>query len=354
MLKLVSQQSKKAGHPPGTLMHTGEKRSDITDITIFDYNEAGFKELTYDSLHGVMPEKSEAAVRWINVVGLHQIDILEKLGEHYGLHPLVMEDILNTAQRPKLEDYENYIYIVAKLLYIDDKTDEVVPEQLSIVLGRDFVISFGENPAEVFEPVRERIKSGAGRIMKMGADYLAYSLIDSIVDSYFVVLERLGDEIEFAEDLLTTCSSAETLKDIHHLKKDMLYFHKSIWPFREVAGILEHGESPLIRETTRVYLHDVYDHIIQAMDTTETYRDMLSGMLDIYLSSISNRMNEVMKVLTIISTLFMPLTFIAGVYGMNFKFMPLLEWKWGYYGVLLAMALVVVFMILYFRKRKWF
>jgi magnesium transporter len=285
--------------------------------------------------------------------GIHQVEILEQLGECMGVHPLVLEDILNTDQRPKLEDFDDYLFIVLKMSHYDDQNGEMEVEQISLILGPNYVVSFQERPGDVFDPIRERITNGRGRIRKLGADYLAYALIDAIVDHYFVVLEQIGEKIEFLEEELITDPTPETLQTIHNLKREMIFLRKSVWPLREVVGGLERRESPLIGESIAVYLRDVYDHTIQVIDTLETFRDMISGMLDIYLSSVSNRMNEVMKVLTIIATIFIPLTLIAGIYGMNFKHMPELEQPWGYpvvWGVMLATAIV---MLIYFRRKKW-
>jgi magnesium transporter len=264
-----------------------------------------------------------------------------------------LEDILNTDQRPKMEDYGEYIYIVLRDLDYSDKSNEIEGEQISLIVGSNFVFSFQEREGDTFDPIRDRIRNNKGRIRKMGADYLAYALLDSIVDNYFIILERLGEKIEWLEEKLVTDPARETLQTIHHLKRELLFLRKGVWPLREVINSLARGESSLVTEPARVYLRDVYDHTIQTIDTIETYRDMVSGMLDIYLSSVSNRLNSVMKVLTIIATIFMPLTFLAGVYGMNFKFMPELEWRWGYPLVWLIMAGIGVSMLIYFRKKKW-
>jgi magnesium transporter len=234
-----------------------------------------------------------------------------------------------------------------------DNSNEIVTEQISLILGPNFVISFQEKKGTVFNPIRERIRNDKGRIRKMGSDYLAYSLLDLIVDNYFIIMEKLGEKIEFLEEEVVTHPTPETLQTIHHLKREMIFLRKGVWPLREVVSGLERGESSLIKESTRIYLRDVYDHTIQTIDTIETYRDMVSGMLDIYLSSISNRLNAVMKVLTIIATIFMPLTFLAGIYGMNFKYMPELTWKWGYPVLCLIMIGIGIFMLAYFKKKNW-
>ena len=353
MPKLIKKRSKKAGLPPGTLVHIGEKKSETPKITIMDYDESSFQEKEIKTIEECLLFKDKPTVTWINVDGLHQVEILEKIGECYGFHPLVLEDILNTDQRPKMEDYGDYIYIVLKMLDQGNKNNEIVMEQISLILGPNFVISFQEKEGDVFDPIRERIRNDKGRIRKMGADYLAYALLDSIVDNYFVILEKLGEKIEFLEEKLVTRPTPETLQTIHHLKREMIFLRKAVWPLREVISGLERNESSLIKESTKIYLRDIYDHTIQTIDTIETFRDMVSGMLDIYLSSVSNRLNSVMKVLTIIATIFMPLTFLAGIYGMNFKYMPELEWRWGYPVIWLIMIGIGFFMLLYFRKKKW-
>ncbi|PIX23878.1 MAG: magnesium and cobalt transport protein CorA [Deltaproteobacteria bacterium CG_4_8_14_3_um_filter_45_9] len=353
MPKPIKKRSKKAGLPPGTLVHIGEKKAETPKITIMDYDEAHFQEKETKTIEECLLFKDKPTVTWINIDGLHQVEILERLGECYGLHPLVLEDILDTDQRPKMEDYGEYLFIVLRMLNYNDKSSEIEAEQISLILGTNFVLSFQEKEGDTFNPIRERIRNSKGRIRRMGADYLSYSLLDSIVDNYFIILEKLGEKIEFLEDELVTRPTPETLQIIHHLKREMIYLRKAVWPLREVIGSLERGEPPLVKETIRVYLRDVYDHTIQVIDTIETFRDMVSGMLDIYLSSISNRLNAVMKVLTIIATIFMPLTFLAGIYGMNFKYMPELEWRWSYPVVWLIMVGIGVSMLLYFRKKKW-
>jgi magnesium transporter len=353
MPRLIKKRSKKAGLPPGTLVHIGEQKAEKTRITIIDYDEVGFQEKKIKTVEECFSFKDKPTVTWINVDAIHQVEVLELLGECFGLHPLVLEDILNTDQRPKLEDFGDYLFIVLKTFYYNDPSDELEPEQISLILGPSFVMSFQEREGDVFDPIRERIRNGKGRIRRMGADYLAYCLLDSIVDHYFVVLEQVGEEVEFLEEELVTNPTPETLQTIHNLKRDMIFLRKSVWPLREVVGALERGELSLIRESTGIYFRDVYDHTIQVVDTIETFRDMISGMLDIYLSSVSNRMNEVMKVLTIIATIFIPLTLITGIYGMNFHYMPELGWRWGYPMVWLVMLVIGVVMLVYFRRKKW-
>ena len=354
MTNTIRKRSQKTGLPPGALIHVGEQKSERTRITLLDYDEERVEEKELPRVDECLLFKEKKSVTWINVSGLHQVDLLERLNDCFGLHPLVLEDILNTDQRPKMEDFGDYLYIVLRMLDLDKKNENaIVSEQISLILGKNFVLTFQEREGDLFNPLRERIRNGKGRLRKMGPDYLVHALLDAIVDQYFVVLEKLGERIEFLEEELVTRPTPSTLHLLHQLKREMIFLRKSVWPLREVIGTLERGESPLIQASTNLYLRDIYDHTIQVIDNVETFRDMLSGMLDIYLSSISNRMNEIMKVLTIISTIFIPLTFIVGLYGMNFKFMPELESPWGYPAVLLLMLGVTVFMLFYFRRKKW-
>jgi len=352
--KLIRKREKKIGLPPGTPVYVGEMKEEEVKISIIDYDETHFQEREGKTIEECFPFKDTPTVTWINIDGIHDVDIIEKIGKHFELHPLIMEDIMNTEQRPKMEDFGNYLYVVLKMLYYDDEENETKVEQVSMILGDNFVISFQEREGDIFDSVRERLRNGKGRIRKMQADYLAYSLLDTIVDNYFTILEKLGDRIEELEERMVIDPKSETLHEIHRLKREMVFLRKSVWPLRELINGMERGESPLIHKATRIYLRDVYDHTIQVIDTVETYRDMLSGMHDTYLSSISNRMNEIMKVLTIIATIFIPLTFIAGVYGMNFEFMPELKWRWAYFIVWGVIIVIAIYMITYFKRRKWF
>jgi magnesium transporter len=353
MSKLIKKRGKKTGLPPGTPVFVGEKKTEEARISIMDYDETQFQERKAEKIEECFPFKETPTVTWINIDGVHQVDIVEKMGKHFDLHPLIMEDIVNTEQRPKMDDLGHYLFMVLKMLYYDKKDNEVKIEQASLILGENFVISFQEREGDIFDPIRERIRNAKGRIRKMGADYLAYALLDTVVDNYFTILEKLGEMIEELENRLVTDPRPETLHEIHKLKREMIFLRRSVWPLRELISGLERGESSLIKKATRIYLRDVYDHTIQVIDTVETFRDMLSGMHDTYLSSVSNRMNEVMKVLTIIATIFIPLTFIAGVYGMNFKFMPELEWQWAYFVVWVVIIFVAILMLIFFKRKKW-
>jgi magnesium transporter len=351
----TKRMSHKAGLPPGSLVHIGRRKVEQTRITIIDYDEKRVQEKEAKTVEECFPFKDQPTVTWVNIDGIHDMDIIEKVGKHFGIHPLVLEDIVNTGQRPKVEDFENYLFFVVKMLTYEenDKKGSINSEQVSILVGPHFVISFQERQGDVFEAIRDRLRNDKGRIRKEGSDYLAYALIDAIVDGYFIVLENLGDRIEGLEDAVIEDPSSQTLQKINGLKREMITLRRSVWPLREVIGSLERGGSSLIQPTTMTYLRDLYDHTVQVADTIETYRDMVAGTRDTYLSSVSNRMNEIMKVLTIIATIFIPVTFIAGVYGMNFKFMPELAWRGSYFVVLGVMAAVALVMIAYFKKKDW-
>ncbi|MFH1148608.1 MAG: magnesium/cobalt transporter CorA [Pseudomonadota bacterium] len=355
MVYRVTKRSEKAGLPAGSLIHLGKQKTGEVKIVAITYDESRFEERVVDRLEEIGQLRRQGTLSWINIHGVHDVEVLRRFGEDFGLHPLTLEDILSTDQRPKIEAFENYVFVVLKMLYCEDDSRDwdVTTEQISLVLGDGFVISFQETDRDIFGPIKERIQTGKGRVRKMGADYLAYSLLDFVVDSYFTVLEQLDERLEFLEEEVVTSPSPKTLQAIHSLKSEMVFLRKSVWPLREVISRLERGESAFITENTGIYLRDVYDHTIQVIDTVETFRDIVSGLLDIYLSSISNRTNAIMKVLTIIATIFMPLTFIAGVYGMNFQHMPELASVWGYPAVLALMAAVALIMIVFFRRRHW-
>jgi magnesium transporter len=353
MSRLIRRMSKTSGLPPGTVVPTVEGKPEKVHISIIDYSEAEFEETEAESIEDAFPFKDTPTVTWINIDGVHQVDIIECLGKHFDVHPLVLEDIANTAQRPKMEDFGDYIFVVFKMLRVDAGKDEVQVEQVSLILGPHFVISFQEMEGDVFNAIRDRIRQAKGRIRKMGADYLAYALMDAVVDNYFFILERFGERIEGMESELVTNPVPETLQHIHTLKRELIFLRKSVWPLRETISGLQRAESDLITDAIQIYLRDVYDHTIQVMDTVESLRDMVSGMLDTHLSSVSNRMNEVMKVLTIIATIFIPITFIAGIYGMNFPYMPELGWRGAYFAVLGVMAGVTLAMVIYFRRKRW-
>lgn len=354
MVEISGSRTKKSNLPAGTLVHTGEKKVPETKIKLIDYGKKEFIEKDMEEVSQCFPYKDERTISWINIDGLHDIKILEELGECFGFHPLILENILNTGQRPKIEVMDKYIYVVLKMIDTDPKATELTIEQVSIIFGKNFVISFQEKPLDIYKPIRKMLKNDKALARKQGSDFIAYLLIDAIVDNYYKVCEVIGERIEKFENKIILNPTQKTLGAIYKLKKDMLFIRKSIWPLREVIAALERGTSSLIKPHTKLYLRDVYDHVIQVIDTVETYREMLSEMIEIYLSSMSNKLNEIMKVLTIFSAVFIPLTFVASIYGMNFRLMPELSWKYGYLVVWIVIIAISIFLISYFKRKKWF
>ncbi|HPV51867.1 MAG TPA: magnesium/cobalt transporter CorA [Smithella sp.] len=353
MTSKYHKRSRKTGLAPGSLVHIGSPYAEKSKITLMQYNEGFFEAKDLESLKDFQADKDKEIITWLNVDGLTDIQLFEEIGRIFGLHPLVLEDILNTAQRPKMEDYGDYLYLVARNFH-DQENGSLLSEQVSIILGKNFILSFREKESDLFKSIREKISQNKGRIRKENTDYLAHALLDNIVDNYFVILENLEEKIEALEDDLIRQPDSSSLQAIHMLKRKLILLGKSLWPLREAISALERSDSALINKTTVVYFKDIYDHTIAIIDTVETFKDMLSGILDVYLDTVSNRLNEVMKILTVIATIFMPLTFIAGIYGMNFKYMPELDMRWGYFGILGVMLLVALFMVRYFRKKNWF
>jgi magnesium transporter len=322
-------------------------------ITIIDYDETGFNEAVVGSIEEIKPYLETPTVSWINIRGLPGPEAVEGIGKLFGLHPLIIEDMTNTGQRPRLEDMVDYLYLTVKTFRPARGSERVKTEQTGIVVGRRFVLSIEEGAEDPFEPVREKLRKYRGRIRKMGTDYLAYRLLDAIVDGYFEVLEALGERIEALEERVISNPTPDLLHEIQRLRTEMAQLYRSVWPLREVVGALTRDDLPQITKATTAYFRDVYDHTVQIIETMETDRDLVSGMLDIYVSSVSNRMNEIMKVLTIIATIFIPMTFVAGVYGMNFKNMPEYGTTWAYPAFWALIVAMGVFMLLYFRRKKW-
>ncbi len=354
MKKLFKKRSQKSGLLPGTLVHIGRAGTGDVKITVIDYNNDDFQEKQLSSIEQCRDLKERASVTWLNIDGLDDMGTIEQAGRFFNIHPLTLEDIVNTDQRPKIETFENYIFVVLKMLTFNDADKTIDGEQVSLILGGNFVLSFQERPGDVFDFIRERIRQAKGRIRKMEADYLVYSLIDAIVDNYFVILEKLGEIIESLEDEVVSDPTEKTVRKIHSIKRELIILRKSIWPLREVVNSLRKSETAQITKNTEIYFSDVYDHTIQIIDTLESFRDMASGMMDLYLSGVSNRMNSVMKVLTIIATIFIPLGFIAGVYGMNFEHMPELHSRWmypaGFWIIIIAIIAAMLFM---FKRKNW-
>ena len=354
MARLFKKSNKPIGGAPGALIHVGEKKVQKISTSILHYDQDQLIENDTADIEEFNNVRNQPGVTWYNIIGIHDTGFIEKLGKSVGIHPLTLEDIVNTRQRPKIDEHEDYIYLVFKMLAFDQQTELIKTEQISLIVGNSYVISIQEAEGDVFNPIRERIRKGKGRIRKSGCSYLAYTLIDAVVDQYYMILENLGEKIESLEQGLMDRPKTILLESLHNLKREMVLFRKKVWPMRELVNRLVKIESPLIHESTDIFYSDVYDHLVQVTDTIESFRDILSGLLDLHLATVSNRMNEVMKMLTIIATIFIPLTFIAGIYGMNFEWMPELRMKYGYFAALISMMIIAICMIIYFKKKKWF
>lgn len=350
--KKYSHRLKKIGLAPGTLVYMGKKHHIPLNVDIIYYDSENYERQTTASIDDCIPCKTKTGITWVNVNGLSDLESIQKIGNFYQLHPLLLEDLVNTGQRPKLDEYENCVFVVIKMLTYPEEGD-INTEHLSFVLGDNYVLSFQENEGDIFDSIRDRIESKKGRVRNSGADYLLMILMDAIIDHYFLVIETLGEKVEELENSLIENPSEELVFEIQHLKKEALSIRRAIFPLREVVNRVEKLELKFIQKETLHYFRDLYDHTIQIIESIELYRDMLFGLTDLYMSGLSNKMNSVMKVLTIISTIFIPLTFIVGVYGMNFQNMPELTFHNGYYVVLGVMFLIFVMMLFYFKKRKW-
>ena len=338
---------------PGTPVFIGEKRLDKVHIDVLDYSETAVDQhldVPVDRLLAPLPGKG---VTWISVKGVHDAAPITALGKIFGIHLLTLEDIVNTAQRPKIEEYADYVFIVLKTMLYNEREKTLVIEHISLIFGENFVISFQEGEGDLFSKIRERIFAAKSRIRSMHADYLAYALMDAVVDQYFLVVEKIGDRIEEIDERLLVDPRPTDVAEIHRIKRDLLHLRRAVWPLREEVGALGKSVSVLVGAETKVFLRDLYDHTIQVMDIVETSRDILGGMHDTYLTAVSNKMNETIKFLTVISTFFIPLTFLVGVYGMNFDYMPELRWHWGYLMIWGVMAAIVFVMVWFFKRKKW-
>ena len=351
--EMFQVKAKEVGLPPGTLIHVGKQRIETPIVSLIAYGQAHDESRDNVDITEATAHKETLTVSWINLSGIHDINVIQKLGTGFNLHPLALEDILNTQHRPKVEEMEGYSLIILKMLFFDEETQAIDTEQVSLVLGPHFVLTFQEREGDVFTGVRDRIQRSNGRIRQRGPDYLAYALIDSIVDSYFHILEKVGDRLAQLEDELINNPDQKILAQVHHYKRELMLLRKSVWPLREVINELHKEESAFVQESTQVFLRDLYDHTVQVLDTVEVFRDTVIGLQDLYMSAVGNRMNEIMKVLTIMASIFIPLTFVAGIYGMNFEYIPELKWRWGYFGVWGFMLACVAGMLVYFKRKKW-
>jgi magnesium transporter len=351
MGRLVRRRVSHPGAPPGTLVHTGPKKVETVRMSLVEYCPE-LREQEVQSVDEIFPLPGAPTVTWVNIEGLHEVELIRDLGERLLIHPLVLEDIVSTGQRPKVEDHGSYLYIVVPMLAIGE-SGSVEDEQLSLILGPDYVLMFQERPGDDFDPVRERIRSPSSRIRARGADYLAYALLDSVVDHYFVVLESIGTAADGMELEVIEGTRSDTVRRLHALKREMLVVRRAVWPVRELLNSLLRAETPLITEPTKVYLRDVYDHAIRIIDTVEVLRDVVSGLLDLNLSTVSHRVNEAVKSLTVMASIFIPLTFIVGWYGMNFEYMPEFSLPWAYPALLALMLVITLGLLWYFRRKGW-
>jgi len=329
------------------------KKNLETHIYIIEYDESGIIQHETSDMAEVREFLDRPSVTWINVVGLHQEDVLEKLSECIGLHSLLLEDICNTSHRPKIEDYDDYLFIITRGLKYDEVHSRILHEQLSMVLGQNFVVSFQEQENNIFNTIKHRILSSKGKIRKRRADYLAYALLDAVVDNYLVVMENFGDLVEELQTHLLRRASRDIRTGIHHVREELLALNREILPLRDAVNLIRKGDNQIISEETLPFFNDIYDHILEVIESLEGFKDTIRGMLDLYQARINSQLNDVMKVLTIISTIFMPLTFIVGIYGTNFRYLPELEWRYGYFAMLGVMFIIAVGMLVYFRKKKW-
>ena len=353
MAESLESTSNKSGMPPGSLIHVGEARDFSSRIGVVDYNAEVFEARSVDSIADVLAYKDKKTVTWVNIEGIHDVTVIEALGQNFDVHPLVLEDIMNTHQRPKVEEYDDALFIVIKRPVFDRESLQVDYEQISMLVLDGFIFTFRENVDGLFEPVVRRLRESKGRFRSFGFDYLAYAILDVVVDQFFLFQDSMDLVFEELEDELLTYPTTETLKTIQRIKREMIFVRRGVTPLRDMLAELLRSETPLIQEHTKVYLRDVYDHAIRVTEAMESYRDLIAGMLDIYLSSVSNKLNETMKVLTVFATIFIPLTFITGIYGMNFEYMPELKWRWAYPTLWVTFFVVAGGLLYYFRKKRW-
>lgn len=338
---------------PWTIKYIWKVNKNKVKIDFISYNETSSSQKTIESIEDSLLLDDKKSKKWINIIWVHNEDLILEVWNHYNIHPLVLEDVTNTTQRPKIEEYDDYLFIIMKTIHFSNITHEVIIEQMSLIVWPDYVISFQEKENDVFKWVIERIISKKWKISKLWTDYLMYAIIDAVVDQYFFVLEWISEKMEQLEDELMFWASQRLLNKIYSIKKEIVYLKKSVWPLREVINVIQNNENKMISENTSIFLRDLYDHTIQVIETIETFRDLTSGMLDLYLSTISNKTNEIMKVLTIFSAIFIPLTFLAWVYWMNFEYMPELSMKLGYAIWWIFVTITTIIMFIIFRRKKW-
>jgi magnesium transporter len=349
----LKHSSDKAGLPPGSLVHVGKTPDQACRISVIKYDNENFEEYEIQSINEVFNNNEESKITWVNIEGLRVVDVIEAIGNSFDIHPLVLEDILNTHQRQKFEDYENFLFVVLKALIPSSEDFSVEHEQLSMIVMSNIILTFKEKQDDLFDPLRHRLSNSKGRIRCLGSDYLAYAICDAIVDQYILTIDSMVDTIESTEDELLADPTRDTLFSIQNLRRELIFIRKNVLPIREVISEIQRSESLLLNQSTQIYFRDVYDHSLRVIESLDSYRELLNGLLEIYLSSISNKMNETMKVLTVFASIFIPLTFIAGIYGMNFEYMPELKWKWAYPALWIVFVIIPFVLLIYFKKKKW-
>ncbi len=347
------RKPRKTGLPPGSLVYTGEERTERVKITLFNYTSEGFIEKTVQSIEECLPYRDEKSVTWINIDGVHDTELIAKMGELFMFHPLLLEDVVNTSQRPKADDYDDHLYTVLPMLTYNESKHCIDSEQISIVLSKNFVVSFQQTEGDLFDVIRERIRDNKSKIRNYGNDYLVYRMIDVIVDHYFLLLEKIGDAVEMLEDRIRSQINGTIIEDTQKIKNDLLLLRRSVYPLREVLNSLVKDDHKLLAKRTQRFIRDVHDHSVQIMETLEMFREVVNGLREAYNSQLNMEMNKTIQTLTIMSVIFIPLSFIAGFYGMNFQHMPELEWKWGYPAVIAVMVAVSLGMVIFFRRKRW-
>lgn len=344
---------KKVGLSPGSLVYIGPKRDSKPKITIFNYTSEGYSEKTVETIEECLPYKDEKSVTWINIDGVHDMELIDKIGNLFELHPLLLEDVVNTTQRPKMDEFDDHLFAVLRMLTYDEKENCIMSEQVSIVLSKKFVLSFQEDEGDLYDPIRARIRDNKSKIRDFGTDYLVYRIMDVTVDHYYTLIEKLGDKIEHLEDKVLRQPPRTILQEIQDVKKDLLLLRRSVYPLREVLAAMTRDDNKMIVKKTQKFIRDVHDHTVHVIEALEMFRETVNGLKDAYHSHLNIEMNKTIQTLTIITTIFIPLSFIAGVYGMNFEYMPELTSKYGYPATLAVMVVLAVGMLFYFRRRKW-
>ena len=349
----LKSSSEKAGLPPGTLVHVGKVSDLECRISAIRYDKNSYEEFNVTSINDVLLNETDGKITWVIIEGLNFIEFFESLGQHFNIHSLVLEDILNTHQRQKYEDHDSYLFITLKALFLNADKFNVEHEQVSMLIMNKFVFTFKEKQDDLFVSLKHRLSNSKGRFRSLSTDYLAYAICDTIIDNYMLTVDSIANIIESIEDELLQTPSQNTLVTIQQTRRELIFLRNNILPIREVISEFQRSDSTLINESTQIYFRDIYDHTLRVIESLDSFREILNGTLEIYLSSVSNKMNETMKVLTVFASIFIPLTFIAGIYGMNFDYMPELKWKWAYPTLWFLFIIIPILLLIYFKNKKW-